>query len=141
MGDLENAITKYRLAVSLITDDSDLFSTFGFVLGKKGRWKDAITNFEKAVGVSPGSLEYANLGWALLQSAVDNRSLRYFDREKADLERARIALAKAVEIDDKNVAAQLNLGSVLNDLGQSADALKSLKRRLRQRFKTVREGI
>lgn len=128
MGELDKAITKYRVAVSLVKTDADLFSTFGFVLGKKGRWKDAITNFEKAVEVKPETLEYANLGWALIQSALDNKSLRYFDREKADLERAKVALAKSVELDPKNVAAQLNLGSVLNELGQSAEALKSLKK-------------
>ncbi len=128
IGEYENAITKYRLAVSLIKDDADLYSTFGFVLGKKGSGKDAITNFEKAVEVNPDTVNYANLGWALMQSAIDNHSLRYFDREKVDLERAKVALAQAVAMDGNNVAAQLNLGSVLNDLGQSRDAVASLER-------------
>ncbi|NNE68688.1 MAG: tetratricopeptide repeat protein [Pyrinomonadaceae bacterium] len=128
MGDLDLAISKYRIAVGLITDDAELFSTFGFVLGSKNLWKDAVTNFEKAVDIQPDALNYANLGWAYLRSAQNNREVRYFDRERADLEKAATALQTAVQKDDSLIAALLNLGSVLNGLGRHNDALGPLQK-------------
>jgi len=128
VGDMDKAIAKYRVAVSLITDDADLFSTFGFVLGSRKLWRDAITNFEKAVSVEPDAIAYANLGWAYLRSAQDNREVRYFDRERADLENARTALQTAVSKDDNSLAANLNLGIVLNDLGRYREAIVPLRK-------------
>jgi tetratricopeptide (TPR) repeat protein len=124
----DKAISKYRIAVSLIKDDDDLYSTFGFVLGSKGLWKDAITNFEKAIEIKPDSINHANLGWAYLKSAINNREVRYYDREKADLEKSKGALYKAVELDPNLVAANLNLGSVLNDLGEHSAAIEVLSK-------------
>ena len=131
VGDLDRSIAKYRIAVSLITDDADLFSTFGFVLGSKGLWKDAITNFEKAVAVQPDTLAYTNLGWAYLRSAQDNHAIRYFDREKADFAKAATALETAITMDSENLAANLNLGIALNGLGKHADAIAPLTKAYR----------
>ncbi len=128
VGKIDEAIAKYRVAVGLITDDPELFTSFGFVLGGKDLWKDAITNFEKAANVNPSAVGYTNLGWAYLKSANYNRDLRYFDRQKADLESARMALNQALGYNRDFLSAQLNLGSVLNDLGQHKEAIAPLKR-------------
>ena len=111
-----DAISQYRLAVAFNDKDPELFSTFGFVLGKIDSWKPAIENFKKAVELEPDHVNHANLGWAYMQSAGKNREVRFFDKAKQDLENAEVALKEAVRQKNDSFAAQFNLGVTLNAL-------------------------
>ncbi|MEZ5306801.1 MAG: tetratricopeptide repeat protein [Pyrinomonadaceae bacterium] len=131
LGDFDKAIAKYRVAVSLNPNDQEMITNFGFTLGAKKLWKDAIRNFEKAVELDPDAFNYANLGWAYLNSANFNAEFNNAALEKADLEKSREALKAAVEKDPNLTAALVNLGSVLNRLNQHSEAVPVLEEAVR----------
>lgn len=123
----DKAITKYRVAVARI-NDSELLSTFAFVLAKKGLWRDAISTFEKVTQMTPDAISFANLGWAYYQESQYHLSYRYFDKQKASLEKAKTALETAISKDPRFAPPYLNLGITLNDLGKHKEAIPVLQK-------------
>jgi superkiller protein 3 len=121
------AISKYRNAVDLI-NDPELYSTYGFVLVREEKWKDAVTNFEKVTQMKPDAISFANLGWTHYQESQYHLSWNRTDRQKESLLKAKEALETAIGKDDKLVAAYLNLGITLNDLGEANEAIRVLKK-------------
>ncbi len=127
--EFDKAVTNYRIAVSRIKDDAELYSNYGFVLGRQEKWKPAIENFKKAAELQSDAISYANLGWAYLNQAAYDRSYNQpRSMIEGSLREAKPALAKAVQFDPSFVAAYLNLGVVLNDLGEYLEAAKALEK-------------
>ena len=101
-------------ALALTPDDVATLSLLGKLELKAGRFAQAAGWLERAVQLSPSSVDYCNLGVA------------YF-RQHA-LERAVAALERALEVDANNVDAIWNLGLVLLARGETERGLPLLTR-------------
>jgi superkiller protein 3 len=121
------AITNYRVAADLL-NDPELYSTYAFVLAKDEKWSASIRIFEKAVQLKPDAVSYANLGWANYQEAQYHAEYNLPAKQKVNLQKAKDALQKAIAADSNLAAAYLNLGSVLNDLGEHREAVNVLEK-------------
>jgi tetratricopeptide (TPR) repeat protein len=147
----QKAESSYELAVTLSerqnrasTDKlgmADLYSKYGFILGRLEKWNPSITMLNKAVAMNPDSFDYTNLGWAYYNGAqVDLKAkadaekasntavAQQKDTEaKAKLAQARTALEKSDAMNPNFVGTLLNLGVTLTDLGDyqgSVDVLR-----------------
>lgn len=137
-GKWDEAISAYRMATTFIKDDAELYSRYGYVAARRavtpayhGFWKTAIENFEKAAALSPGYVDYTNLGWAYYNQAQTNLGERKEAEYKANLQKARDAFIKADSLKPApKVAAaiNLNLGMTLSDLGDYPGAIAALKK-------------
>ncbi len=126
--DFANAEGSYRIAASRITDDAELFSKYGYVLTRLGRWRPAIEQLNNALNIDKNGFDYANLGFVYYNAAQNSIRNRREAEAKENLENGRIALQQAVQVNDKNEAGYLNLGITLIDLGDYAGAAKALER-------------
>jgi tetratricopeptide (TPR) repeat protein len=128
---------EYTLANVWIKDDPELYSNWGFCLGRVQKWDTAAQRLNTAVSLSPDAADYSNIGWAYHNAAVQEFQAR--DREtdanlkakrdadaKAKLENGKVALQKSVELKPKFFPAYHNLGSVLLDLGDNQGAVNAL---------------
>ena len=119
---------SYGLAAMFIKDDAELYSNWGFSLGKVNKWDSAVARLNQAIALSADHIDYTNLGWALYNAAqIDLRSKRPADA-RVKLEQAKTALNKAVTMKQDFAPAQINLGITLNDLGEHQAAVTALKR-------------
>jgi tetratricopeptide (TPR) repeat protein len=147
--------SEYQLAVALAERDAkdpkkkvdpqalaDLYSKYGFILGRLFKWDATISTLNKALAINPDSVDYTNIGWAYYNGAqVDlvnkNKAERLSDTATAQkkgadaqskLEQGRNALQKATELDPKAVGAFMNLGVTLSDLGDYKGSIEALKK-------------
>jgi tetratricopeptide (TPR) repeat protein len=127
----DKAIGEYSIALAFIKDDSELYSSYGYTLGRVGKWTQAIDALKKAVTPRSDAVDYSNLGWAYYNASQEDASLRQDVAAKQKLQEARTALEKAVSLDQKFEAAYLNLGITENDLGDFAAAILSLQTALK----------
>lgn len=128
LGRFGEAEGSYRLAAVFVKTDAELFSKFGFVLGKQYKWNGAIDALNKAIAIKADHIDYTNIGWAYYNAAqVDLLAKRAADAN-AKLQLAKTALQKAVNLDQNFAPAQLNLGITLTDLGEHQAAVEPLKR-------------
>jgi tetratricopeptide (TPR) repeat protein len=127
------AVGAYTLATAFIKDDPELFSKYGYVLGKLGRWNNAVDALKKAVAIESDAIDYTNLGWAYYNAALDDTRMRLEAPARQKLTEARSALEKAVSLNNKLDAAYLNLGITQSDLGDYAAAIKTLQAALKLR--------
>lgn len=126
--DFASAEGSYRIAASRIKDDAELFSKYGYVLTRLGRWKPAIEQLNNALNIDKNGFDYANLGFVYYNAAQFSLRNRREDEAKSNLENGKIALQRAVELNGSSEAAYLNLGITLTDLGDYAGAAKALER-------------
>ncbi|MBA4123292.1 MAG: tetratricopeptide repeat protein [Acidobacteria bacterium] len=127
----DKANGEYSIAAVFIKDDAELYSNWGFCLGKVQKWNNAILRLNEAVALSADHIDYTNLGWAYYNaSQIDLKSkLPETKAEgKAKLQQAKAALQKAVSIKNDFAPAYINLGITQNDLGEYQAAVESLKR-------------
>jgi tetratricopeptide (TPR) repeat protein len=136
-GKINLAIAKYRIAVARVTNDPELFTTYGFALAERDLWEPAIESFQSAESLKPDAPTYAtNLGWAHYKAAMYYAALNLKDKQASHLSTARTILEKAVSEysgagnDDRENQAATNfyLGIVLNDLGEYKTAIDVLKK-------------
>ena len=119
---------SYNLAAVFIKDDAELYSNWGFCLGKVQKWDNAITRLNQALALSSDYIDYTNLGWAYYNAAqIDLKSKLNADA-KSKLLLAKTALQKALATNQTFAPANLNLGITLNDLGEYQAAVEVLKR-------------
>jgi tetratricopeptide (TPR) repeat protein len=122
---------EYTLAAVFIKDDAELYSNWGFCLGKVQKWNNAILRLNEGLALSADHIDYTNLGWAYYNaSQIDLKSK--LPQAKADgkakLQQAEAALQKAISIKNDFAPAYINLGITQNDLGEYQAAVDSLKR-------------
>ena len=148
-GNFNDAEANYNLAALFIQkkpdyskqDLADVYSKIGYVVGKQCevnvrrqpplpcRWNVAITSLEKAAALGDSNLDNANLGWAYYNSARIDMANRRLPEAQAKLQNAKANLQKAILLNPKFVdAPTLNLGVVLLDLGEFAEAAKTLEK-------------
>jgi superkiller protein 3 len=125
------AIGSYSIATALVKDDPELYSNYGYTLGRVGRWAQAVEALKKAVTPKSDAVDYSNLGWAHYNASVEDTRNKQDAAARQELLDAKIALEKAVSINDKFEAAYLNLGITQTDLGEYEGSIVSLQTALR----------
>ena len=92
----DEAITRYRQAISAKPDFADAHNNLGIVLSDAGQLEEALVSFDRAISLVPEfASAHANLGGALQQSGK--------------LEEAIAACRKALELDENLADAHMNL--------------------------------
>jgi tetratricopeptide (TPR) repeat protein len=105
---------------------AELYSRHGFVLGRLAKWNSAIVALEKALAISPDKVDYTNIGWAYLSSAMVDRGNKKEAEAKVKLQKGADNLNKAVALDPNFIGALLNLGVTYKELGNYSGAIQAL---------------
>ncbi|MBC7899222.1 MAG: tetratricopeptide repeat protein [Saprospiraceae bacterium] len=120
------ANASYKLAEPGYKNDPDLYSEWGFCLGKTAEWDKSVAKLETARTISPTAVDDTNVGWGYYNSAQADKQAKNDAAAKAKLEKSKMSLQSAVQKDPNLDAAHLNLGSTYNGLGEHDSAVKSL---------------
>lgn len=138
--DLVEGNPKNAKAKENKTAMAELYSKYGFVLGRLSKWNSSVTALNKAVSYNPDAFDYSNIGWAYYNSSkVDLQKANSKETSEAEktqlkaqskqkLEQGKVALQQAVARDPQSKAAYMNLGVTQNDLGDFAGAIESMKK-------------
>ena len=119
------ANAEYKIASETIKT-ADLYSEWGFCLGKTKEWDKSVARLLTARELSPAAIDESNIGWAYYNSGIAKVEAKDTAGAKADFELSRAFLQKAVEKDPKLDAAYLNLGAANNGLGDFQAAVNAL---------------
>ncbi|MBX3289458.1 MAG: tetratricopeptide repeat protein [Acidobacteria bacterium] len=126
-----DANVQYRAAHDKgIDKDPDLYSEWGFCLGKTEEWDKAVARLSSAEALGSTAVDHNNLGWAHYNSARQEAAKGNEEAAKKAYEAAGEALKKAVEMDGNLASAFLNLGAVQNALGNTDEAINALNKAL-----------
>ena len=120
------ANAEYKLAEVGIKDNPDLYSEWGYCLGKTNEWDKAIARLEQARKLSPNAVDETNVGWGYYNSAQVDKQNKNEPEATAKLQKSREASQAAVQKDPKLDAAYMNLGSASNALGDFEAAVAAL---------------
>lgn len=126
LGRFADANARYKIAAEYIKDDTDLYSEWGFCLGKVDLWTNATARLLTAKQLNADAINNANLGWAYLNAAQSNLATRNTRAANTNFSRAKGFLEKAIEMNPQMTAALLNLGIVYNGLGEYQNAVEVL---------------
>ncbi len=121
-----DANAQFKLAETGVKDP-DMYSEWGYSLGKTNEWDQSIDKLTTAKELSPTAIDDSNLGWGYYNSANSNVAANDKAAADKDLASAKVHLQTAVEKDPKLDAAHLNLGSTHNALGEFEAAVRVLK--------------
>lgn len=119
---------EYGLAAIFIKNDAELYSNWGFCLGKVRKWDSAVLRLNEAIALSADHIDYTNLGWAYYNSAQMDLKSKLPEAAKIKLLLAKTALQQALATNPNFAPANLNLGITLIDLGEFPAAIEVLKR-------------
>ncbi|MEP6703548.1 MAG: tetratricopeptide repeat protein [Acidobacteriota bacterium] len=120
------ANAEYKLAEVGIKDNPDLYSEWGYCLGKTNEWDKSVVRLEQARMVSPDAIDDTNVGWGYYNSAQIDKQNKKDAEATAKLEKSRASLQAAVQKNPKLDAAYMNLGSTNNALGDFQAAVAAL---------------
>jgi len=120
------ANAEYKIAAETIKNDPDMYSEWGFCLGKTKEWDKATARLEQARGMRTTAVDDTNVGWAYYNAAQADKAAKNDAEAKVKLEKGKESLQAAVQKDPKLDAAYLNLGSTQNSLGEHDQAVVSL---------------
>lgn len=121
------ANASYKAAAEKgINKDPDLYSEWGFCLGKTNEWDKSVARLNTARELSPNAVDNNNLGWGYYNAARVDKENKNDAAATAKLELGKAFLEKAVEQDPKLDAAYLNLGSTNNARGDYQAAVNAL---------------
>ncbi len=126
MGKYTEANREYKIAAEYIKDDADLFSEWGFCLGKVDEWDKAIARLQTAKDLNPDTIDYTNLGWGYYNAAQKDIEAEKKAEAQAKLAQGKEVLQKAVELNPQFDAAHLNLGITYTGLGEFQNAVETL---------------
>jgi len=119
------ANAAYKIASDGIKT-ADLYSEWGFCLGKTNEWDKAAARLQTARELSPTAIDNSNVGWAYYNSGAAKAEAKDDAGAKAEYALGKAYLEKAVQQDPKLDAAYLNLGSTHNGLGEFQAAVTAL---------------
>lgn len=117
---------QYKRAAVTIKNDPDLYSEWGYCLGKTNEWDKATARLLTAQELSPNAVDYANLGWGYYNASRVDMEAKRDAEARAKLEIGKAFLQKAVAANPRLDAAYLNLGSTHNSLGEHEAAVQVL---------------
>ncbi len=122
----DNANAEYQNAAEGIKT-AELYSEWGYSLGKAGEWDRSVERLETAREISPTAIDSSNLGWAHYNAGTTMAEAKNEEGAKTNFAKAKIYLETAVKEDPRLDAAYLNLGSTHNKLGEFQLAVNVLK--------------
>lgn len=111
-----------------ITKDADLYSEWGYCLGKTNEWDKATARLRSAEEISPTAIDHNNVGWAYYNGALVDRQNNNEEEANKKLSAARTSFQRSVDMDAELQAALLNLGATNNALGDFEAAVNALNR-------------
>jgi tetratricopeptide (TPR) repeat protein len=120
------ANAEYKLAEVGIKDNPDLYSEWGYCLGKTNEWDKSVARLEQARKLSPSAVDDTNAGWGYYNSAQVDKQNKKDAEATAKLQKSKESLQTAVQKDPKLDAAYMNLGSTNNALGDFEAAVAAL---------------
>ena len=120
------ANAEYKLASNGIKN-ADLYSEWGYCLGKTNEWDKSVARLQTAEEMSPQAVDNSNLGWAYYNAGNSLAAQKNDAAAKQNYDLAKTYSQKAVDQDPKLQAAYLNLGSTHNKLGEFQLAVNVLK--------------
>jgi superkiller protein 3 len=124
------ANAEYKIASNGIKT-ADLYSEWGFCLGKTAEWDKAVARLSTANEISPDAVDNSNVGWAYYNQATVQAQAKDDTAAKANYQQAKIYSEKAAQQDPNLDAAYLNLGSSHNALGEFQQAVTALNTAVR----------
>ncbi|MFQ5839311.1 MAG: tetratricopeptide repeat protein [Candidatus Methylomirabilales bacterium] len=114
---LPAVLEEYRALLRQRPDDPDLLLDLGVILGKLGKYDEAVVTFRRAIAIVPGeAAAHENLGFALLHQH------KYFE--------AVHVLRAAVRLEPQRASALAKLGAALYKMGERAEAIAVWRRAL-----------
>ncbi len=125
------AIAAYKIAAETIKDDPNLYSEWGYCLGKVAEWDRAAAQLETASKVGGSAADDSNVGWAYYNAAQKDKAAKNDAAAKEKLEKGRTVLESSVQKDPNLDAGHLNLGSTYNSLGEHEKAVIALNEAIR----------
>ncbi|MDM7924280.1 MAG: tetratricopeptide repeat protein [Pyrinomonadaceae bacterium] len=126
-----DANAQYRAANEKgIQKDPDLYSEWGYCLGKTNDWDKATVRLKSAETLSPTAVDNNNVGWAYYNAAREDKAKNDEAAANEKLTIAKASFEKSAEMDPNLSAAQLNLGATNNALGDFEAAAVALNRAL-----------
>ena len=123
-----DANVEYKIAAETIKDDADLFSEWGYCLGKVDEWDKAVARLQTAGDLTSDSIDYTNLGWGYYNAAQKDAKADKDEAAQAKYAQGKVFLQKAVALNPKFDAAFLNLGITYTGLGEYQNAVETLTR-------------
>jgi tetratricopeptide (TPR) repeat protein len=118
---------EYKRAEELgMKNNPDLYSEWGYCLGKTNEWDKSTARLEEAHTLSPTAIDNTNLGWGYYNAAHEDKANKNDAEATAKLEKSKTALETATKQDPKLDAAYMNLGSTNNALGNYDAAVAAL---------------
>lgn len=125
------ANAEYKIAAETIKDDPNLYSEWGYCLGKTAEWDKATERLQTAENMGKSAEDESNVGWAYYNGAQADKAAKNDAAAKEKLEKGKLSLQAAVEKDPNLDAAHMNLGSTYNSLGEHDKAVVSLNEAVR----------
>ncbi len=120
-----DANAEYKIASENIKT-ADLYSEWGYCLGKTNEWDKSVDRLGTAHTLEPTAIDASNVGWAYYNAGQAYKAEKKDNEAKASYELGKAALQEAVQKDPKLDAAYLNLGSTYNGLGDFQAAVNAL---------------
>lgn len=120
-----DANAEYKLAAVQIKEP-DLYSEWGYCLGKTNEWDKSVARLQTALEMSPAAVDNSNVGWAYYNAGNSLAAAKNDTAAKEQYALGKPYLQKAVEQDPRLDAAYVNLGSTHNALGEFQAAVQVL---------------
>ena len=127
------ANNEYQLATANGSKDPDVYSEYGYSLGKTNNWDESVAQLSKAKEISPTAVDESNLGWAYYNGGNADKVAKNDAAANNKYAMAKVNLQDATKKDPKLDAAYLNLGSTHNALGEHQDAVNVLNTAIKLR--------
>lgn len=124
------ANAAYKQAEPGFKNDPDLYSEWGYCLGKTNEWDKSVARLNTARELSPNAVDNNNSGWAYYNSARTDKKNNRQQEAVANLQLGKMYLETAVQQDPNMEAAYLNLGATKNEQGDYAGAQQDLRKAL-----------
>lgn len=124
------ANAAYKQAEPGFKNDPNLYSEWGYCLGKTEEWDKSVARLNTARELSPNAVDNNNSGWAYYNAARSDKKNNRQDEAVANLQLGKLYLETAVQQDPNMEAAYLNLGATKNEQGDHAGAQDDLKKAL-----------
>jgi tetratricopeptide (TPR) repeat protein len=120
------ANAEYKTASNGIKN-TDLYSEWGYCLGKTNEWDKSVARLKTAEEMSPSAIDNSNIGWAYYNAGNSFAAAKNDTAAKENYASGKTYLEKAVQQDPKLDAAYLNLGSTHNAMGEFQAAVQVLQ--------------
>lgn len=120
------ANAAYKKAEPGNKNNPDLYSEWGYCLGKTNEWDKSVARLNTARELSPNAVDNNNTGWGYYNSARWDKENQKDADAAAKLQLGKQYLETAVQQDPQMEAAHLNLGATKNSMGDYQGAVTAL---------------